>query len=142
MAVGTISPRSLIASTPKVSARLARVISGRRRGFTASASRRKALRAPCSAADVGHFYFALLRRFRGADFGVAVVARAPHRGNRRADVRVGLALTQQGAKIVAGSREQAGVEHALGGNAGAGAGAAERLGHRGDDADLARAVAI
>src|SRR3990172_8092337 len=101
------------------------------------------LGAPASsAADIRHFDLALWLRFRAADLRVAVITHAPHGGDGRADFRVRLAAAQQVAKIVTRSGEQAGIEHALGGDAGAGAGAAERLGHRRDDADLARAVPV
>src|SRR5450756_2427710 len=109
----------------------------------AKSSYGRRLRAPASsAADIRHFDLALFRRFRGPDLRVAVIARAPYGGDGRADFRVRLAPAQQGAKVVTRSGEQAGIEHALGGDAGAGAGAAERLGHRGDDADFAGAVAV
>src|SRR5487761_2104346 len=143
MAVGTISPRSLIASTSKVSGRLARVISGRVCAVMSKPSYGANLGMPASsAADVGHFDLALCRGIRGADLGIAVIACAPHGGDRGAYLHIRFAPAQQGAKVVARSREQTGVEHAFGGDAGAGAGAAERLGHRRDHADFARAVAV
>jgi len=49
---------------------------------------------------------------------------------------------QRGAQVMSRSREQAGVEHPLGREPGARAAAAERLGDRGDDADLTRAVPV
>ena len=58
------------------------------------------------------------------------------------ELLVGGAEPQRGAQIVAFQREEAGVEAALGREAGARAAAAERLRDRGDDADLAGAVAV
>src|SRR5690606_5968942 len=52
------------------------------------------------------------------------------------------AAAQQCAQIVTAGGEKAGVELTFGGDAGTGAVAAEGLGHRGDDADLAAAVLV
>ena len=84
----------------------------------------------------------LLRRLRGADLRVAVVARTPHRRDlversRRRKRRRAAATSGRGPL-----REEAGVERSLGREPQAVAGRAERLRHRGDHADLARAVPI
>src|SRR5687767_3513643 len=118
MEVGTISPRSLYASTSKVAGRAASVILG-------------------SATDVRHLHLALLGRLRGADLGIAVGAALPHGGDVVAQHFVGRAAAHQALEVVARLREEAGVERAFGREAHAGAGRAERLRHRGDDADLA-----
>src|SRR2546430_4014987 len=49
---------------------------------------------------------------------------------------------QRAAQVVPFPREQAGIEPAVGRQPGAGAAAAERLGDRGDHADLTGAVAV
>src|SRR5688572_15360800 len=69
-AVGTISPRSLYASTSKVA------------GFAAFVRR-------TLATDVGHLDFSQRGRGRSPDFGIAVRAPLPHRGDLVADRRVG-----------------------------------------------------
>src|SRR5215218_2546688 len=78
----------------------------------------------------------------GAQLRVAVGAAVPDRGQRVGQLRVAGAAAQQRPQVVAGGGEQAGVELALGRQPRPGAGAAERLGHRGDHPELARAVAV
>ena len=66
----------------------------------------------------------------------------PDGGDFAAQRLVAGALAQQGAQVVAGLGEEAGVELAFGRQADAGAAGAEGLGHRGDDADFAAAVGV
>src|SRR5262249_59064616 len=77
-----------------------------------------------------------------ADLGVAVLARAPEARDPRGELFVRLTRAQRGLQVRAAGREQTRVQVAVGRQPRAGAVAAERLGDRGDDADLARAVAV
>src|SRR5579862_349103 len=113
MEVGTISPRSLQASTAKVAGRAAFVSSGRR--------------AFALAANVGHLHFRQLCRRGRADFRIAVAARAPDGSYPVANVVVGGAVAQRRFQVVPLLGEQAGVERAFGRYAHAAAVAAERL---------------
>src|SRR5258706_11920372 len=121
--VGTISPFSLYASTSKVAGRAALV----RRGFFL-------------ATDVGHLDLLRLGRFKRPYFRVAVGTLRPDGRDLVADLVVRGAAAQQRFQVVAGLREQAGVERAFGRQAHAGAARAEGAGDRRDDADLAGAV--
>src|SRR5713226_7530206 len=89
------------------------------------------------AADVRHLHpprhLVLADGLQRAQLGGAVGAPGPDRGDLPA---------QRTAQVVPGPGEQAGVELALGREPGAGAAAAERLGDRGDHADLTGAVAV
>src|SRR3954469_2108659 len=76
--VGTISPRSLYASTSNVAGFAALLSSGR-----------------CLAANVGHLHLALLRGLGGADFRVAVGAPLPDGGDLVADFFVRCARAQE-----------------------------------------------
>ena len=99
-------------------------------------------RSAPSAADVGHLDARELGRRRRALLRVAVGAPAPDPADRRVQLRVVGAAAQERAQVVAPGGEQAGVEASLGRDPRARAVAAERLGDRGDDADLAAAVAV
>src|SRR5688500_5579022 len=92
--------------------------------------------------DVRHLDFFALRRLGGSDSGIPVGALLPYRRDLVAQDVVGGAVAQQPLQVVPGLREQAGVERAFGREAHARAARAERLGDRGDDADLARAVGV
>src|SRR3954447_24657369 len=94
-----------------------------------------------SPADVRHLHFRS-RRCLGANVGVAIVARAPVRADSGGDRFVASAAAEEGAQVVAGAGEEAEIELAIGGETGARTTAAERLGDRGDDADLAAAVDV
>src|ERR1051325_3009437 len=94
------------------------------------------------ATNVGHLDFSVLRGLFGADFGVAIGAALPHRGDFIADRVVSRPRAHERFQVVAGLSEEAGVEAAVGRKAHAIAARAERLRHRGDDADLAGAVAV
>src|SRR6266480_3699682 len=67
-----------------------------------------------SAADIAHLDLGQRRGPFRADLGVAVGAPGPDRGKRVDDLLVRAAVPQQRAKIVAVSREQAGIELAVG----------------------------
>src|SRR4051812_36878673 len=123
MAVGTISPRSLYASTSKVAGRAAFVSVG-------------------LATDVGHLYFFVFCCLFGSEFGVAVGAALPYRRHLVTDLVVRSAAAQQRLQVVSRLGEEAGIERALGRQAHACARRAERLRHRGDDADFAAAVDV
>ena len=77
----------------------------------------------------------------GADLRVAIGATRPHGADRLLELvrRVG---AQQRSQVVAADSEEAGVELSVRRDPRARAVAAEGLGHRGDDADLARAVEV
>ena len=81
-------------------------------------------------------------RLAGALLGVAVRALDPCRGDRGADVIVGCAGAHETAQVAARGGEEAGVQAAVSGEPGPGAVGAERLGDRGDDADLPGAVGV
>src|SRR5690349_1882297 len=121
--VGTISPRSLNASTSVVAGRAASVSWG-------------------LAANVRHLDFGLPCRFFRSYFRIPIGTTLPYRGDLIADLVIRGATAHQRLQVVPGLREEAGEEGALGGEAHAVAGGAERLRHRRDDADLAAAVDI
>src|SRR3954469_25901472 len=123
MAVGTISPRSLYASTSKVAGRAAFVSVG-------------------LATDVRHLYFFVFCRLFGSEFGVAVGAALPHGRHLVTDLVVRSAAPQQRLQVVSRLGEEAGIQRALGRQAHARAGRAERLRHRRDDADFAAAIDV
>src|SRR3954471_19418636 len=123
MAVGTISPRSLYASTSKVAGRAAFVSVG-------------------LATDVRHLYFFVFCCLFGSEFRVTVGATLPHGRHLVTDLVVRSAAAQQRLQVVSRLGEEAGIERALGRQAHARAGGAERLRHRGDDADLPAAVDV
>src|SRR5919108_4087956 len=100
MAVGTISPRSLYASTSNVAGFAALVSLGR-----------------CLAANVGHLHLALLRRLLGTDLRVAIRAPLPHGGNFVSDFLVACAAAQERLQVMTALGEEAGEERALGGEA-------------------------
>src|SRR5215212_5582665 len=98
---------------------------------------------PCRlAADAGHLHLLQPDRRRGADFGVAVVACAPDGADGGGELLVGRAAAQEPAEVVPAGGEEARVKLAIRAQARTGAGAAERLGHGGDDADLSPAVGV
>src|SRR5260370_41055577 len=78
----------------------------------------------------------------GALLGVTVGPPGPDGGHLLAQRLVAGACAQQAAQVVPGGGEQAGVEPAIGGQPGAGAAAAKRLGDRGDHTDLTAAVTV
>ena len=84
-----------------------------------------------------HLDFGAAGGFFGADLRIAVGAadQTPRRALR--DLGIGRAAAQEGAEVEAVVGEEAGVEPAFGGQAGAGAAAAEGLGDGRDDTDLA-----
>src|SRR6516165_2089492 len=97
------------------------------------------------AAEVRHFRLPAwlgAAGLAGAPLGVAVGAPGPDGGDVLAQRLVAGPRAQQAAQVMPGTGEQAGVELAVGGEPGPGAAAAKRLGDRGDDADLAAAVAV
>src|SRR5688572_22446962 len=123
MEVGTISPRSLYASTSKVA------------GLAASVS--------CGlATNVGHLDFLQGRSLRSPYLRVAIRAPLPYGGDLVADLVVRGAGAQQRLEVVPGAGEQARVQRALGRQPHAVAARAEGLRHGGDDADLAGAVDV
>src|SRR6202022_157579 len=69
---------------------------------------------PPSAADIAHLDLGQRRGPFRADLGIAVGAPGPDRGKCVDDLLVRAAVPQQRAKIVALSREQAGIELAVG----------------------------
>src|SRR6058998_2511884 len=83
IAVGTISPRSLYASTSKVAGRAALVSLG-------------------LSANVGHLDFLRLRRLERSDFRIAVAPSLPHRGDIVADLFIARAAAQQRLEVVPG----------------------------------------
>src|ERR687896_1309653 len=125
IAVGTISPRSLYASTSKVAGRAPLVSSGR---FLAT--------------DVGHLDLLQRRSLRSSDLRIPVGTSLPDRGDFVAQFVVRRAAAQQALEVVAALREEAGVERAFGREPHARAGGAERLRDRRNHADLARAVGV
>src|SRR5206468_10610848 len=86
-----------------------------------------------SAADVRHLYLRRLRRLLRADLGVAVVAAAPHRGDRVGDLLVARAAADHGAPVAAARREEACVQLRLGRDPGARTRAPEGLRDGGED---------
>src|SRR4029079_9446293 len=73
---------------------------------------------------------------------VAVVARRPERAHGGGDRRIVVSPPHELAQVEPLAREEAGEQAPLGRQPGAGAGAAEGLRHRSDDADLPRASAV
>src|SRR5205823_1926534 len=94
------------------------------------------------SADEGHLDLVQPGRLAGALLGVAVRALDPCRGDRGADVIVGCAGAHETAQVAARGGEEAGVQAAVSGEPGPGAVGAERLGDRGDDADLPGSVGV
>src|SRR6478672_2868383 len=95
-----------------------------------------------SAADVGHLDARAVAGLGAAQLGVAVAAVAPDPAQQRGQLLVGRAVAERPPQVAAVGGEQAGVELALGRQAGPCAVAAEGAGDRGDDADLAGAVDV
>src|SRR6476469_1210315 len=95
-----------------------------------------------SAADVGHLDARAVAGLGAAQLGVAVAAVAPDPAQQRGQLLVGRAVAERPPQVAAVGAEQAGVELALGRQAGPCAVAAEGAGDRGDDADLAGAVDV
>src|SRR5260370_28798665 len=91
-----------------------------------------------------HLRLHLLRAagLAGALLGVTVGPPRPGGADLLAQRLVTGARAQRAAQVVPGPAEQAAVELAVGGQPGAGAAAAKRLGDRGDHADLTAAVAV
>src|SRR5712691_13261054 len=125
IAVGTISPRSLYASTSKVAGRAALVSCGR-----------------CLATDVGHLYFLGFRGGLGSNFRIAIRPSLPDRGDLVANFLVRGAAAHERLQVVARLREEAREERALGRQPHPRAAGAEGLRDRRDDADLAGAVGV
>ena len=143
------------ARAPRARRRRRRAAGAARRAAPRPRSRRRARAAstavkgesgssPCSelATDVAHLDLGQAGRRLRAAFRVAVGALAPDRRDRLLQLLVGGAAANERAKVVAAEGEETGVEAALGGDAGPGAVAAEGLRDRGDQADLAGAVAV
>src|SRR5579862_2418992 len=95
-----------------------------------------------SAADVRHFHLRQGGGLGGAELGIAVGAPRPDAAKAVGQLLVGRSCAERGPEVVPADGEQAGVEAPLGRQPGARAAAAERLRHRGDDADLTGAVAV
>src|SRR5438270_1848709 len=95
-----------------------------------------------SAADVRHLDLRQGRRLGRAQLGIAVGAARPDAAERVGERLVGGAGAKRPAQVVPAQREQTGVQAPLGRQPCARAAAAERLRHRGDDADLAGAVPV
>src|SRR5687767_259162 len=97
-----------------------------------------------SSANVVHLDLARPRVPCGlfAQFAVAVVSLPPHGADVPAELVDACARAQDRAEVRSCRREQAGVEDAFRGQPCAGAAATERLRHRRNEADLARAVRI
>ena len=94
------------------------------------------------AADVGHLDLAQRGRVLGAELRVAVRAALPHRADRGLELVVALFGAELRAQVVTADGEEARVQLPVGREPRPRAVAAERLRHRGDDADLARAVEV
>src|SRR2546430_13437214 len=107
-----------------------------------STRRRRHYKRSRSASDVAHLDAWQVGRALRADLRVPVGTTRPDRRDRLADLAVGSAGAQKRSQIVASRREEACVEAAFRGDPGARATAAERLRHRRDEPDLARAVAV
>src|SRR3954462_10436517 len=99
--VGTISPRSLYASTSNVAGLAAFVSDG-------------LYFSNLLATAVGHLDFALLRRLGSADLGVAVGAPLPHGGDLVAQLLVARPVAQERFQVVAGVGEEASEKRAFG----------------------------
>ena len=72
------------------------------------------VRMKWSAADIRHFNFLHPRRLFCANFRIAVFTLAPDQAYGSGDLRVALARTHEHTQIMAGLREQAGVQLAIG----------------------------
>src|SRR5258707_8511523 len=97
------------------------------------------------AADARHLHLPRHLHAAGlarAQLGVAVGPPGPDGGDLLAQRLVAGACAQRAAQVVPCPGEQAGIELAVGRQPGAGAAAAERLGDRGDHADLTGAVKV
>src|SRR6266581_3743125 len=97
------------------------------------------------AADARHLHLPghlLAAGLAHAQLGVAVGPPRPDGADLLVQRLVTGACAQRAAQVVPRPREQAGIEPAVGRQPGAGAAAAERLGDRGDHADLTGAVAV
>src|SRR5712692_730393 len=97
------------------------------------------------AADARHLHLGFhlpAAGLAGALLGVTVGPPGPDGADLLAQRLVTVSASQRAAQVVPGPGEQAGVELAVGRQPGAGAAAAERLGDRGDHADLTGAVAV
>src|SRR5712691_3241830 len=125
IAVGTISPRSLYASTSKVAGRAALVSCGR-----------------CLATDVGHLYFLGFRGGLGSNFRIAIRPSLPDRGDLASNFLVRGAAAHERLQVVARLREQAREKRALGRQPHPRAAVAESLRDRRDDGDFAGAVGV
>src|SRR5436189_5065024 len=87
------------------------------------------------APDVRHLHFARRRALFRSQLRIAIVAIAPERRDHVRDLFVARAAAQQFAQVVTAAGEEAEIHLTTGGQARARARAAERLRHRGDDAD-------
>ena len=90
-----------------------------------------------SAADIRHLNFLHPRSLFCANFRIIVFALVPDQTYGTCDFLVALARPHERAQIMAGLREQAGVQLAIGRDSGARAGGTKGLRHAGDDADFA-----
>src|SRR6185369_6038915 len=88
-----------------------------------------------SAADRAHLDLGQRHGRGGAEFGVAVGAGGPDAADDLLQVGVGGTGAEGGAQVGAVGGKEAGEKMAVGGEAGAGAFLAERLGDGGDHAD-------
>ena len=79
------------------------------------------MRVKLSAADIRHLDYLRSRSFFSANFRIPVFALIPDQAYRSGNLLVALARTYERAQIMAGLREQAGVQLALGREPGAGA---------------------
>src|SRR5450759_2618421 len=95
-----------------------------------------------SAADREHLDAGQVRGPGAPEVRVSVVAGAPYRLDQRLQLSVRGAFPERAAEIRSSRREEAGEELSLGGQPGAGAGAAERRRDRRDHPDLAGPVAV
>ena len=94
------------------------------------------------APDVRHLDLRPARRLSGTALRVAISPDMPDRVQFRRDLVVACAATEERAEVMAICGKEAGVELALGREANARARATEGLRDRGDDSDLAGAVAV
>jgi hypothetical protein len=94
------------------------------------------------AADPRHLHLGQRTCLSGAELGVAVRPPCPDGDEALLDLIVARPPAEHRSEVVASRGEQARIELAVGGEPSAGADAAERLRHGGDDADLAGAVTI
>src|SRR2546423_10421848 len=94
------------------------------------------------AAYVGHFYLGEASGGGSALGGVSVGSGLPDTGDPLDELVVGGAVAQRASQVVAETGEQAGVQLALGRQPRPGAGAAERLGDRGDQTHFTGTVEV